>query len=170
MTARGTVYQEKCIESWSFEILMIKIVTFFVKFPSCRSRERIRCLKTRFGKQLSSFLPHQEERANKNGEKKKGSSEGETFNNLECAAANDSVRLVHADSRSELVCCKALGANGGSGTITKCRRLFHRERAMVVFACCELRIPQGLEVPRRYYLAPMVHSELFYAIHSIVAA
>lgn len=31
---------------------------------------------------------------------------------------DDSARLVHADSESELGCCKVLGANGGSETIT----------------------------------------------------
>lgn len=33
-------------------------------------------------------------------------------------AVDDSARLVHADSESELGCCKVLGANGGSETIT----------------------------------------------------
>lgn len=46
-------------------------------------------------------------------------------------AVDDSARLIHADSESELGCCKVLGANGGSETITNAGDYCIHEHACV---------------------------------------
>lgn len=123
---------------------------------------------------LSSFLPHQEERVTKR-EKKLGrrGSMGKkgTKGSLLLATWSACRRMTVLDLFMRIL--KANSAAKHSALMAEARRL----QMQAIYSVASERwflfawgVPQELQVPKRYYLASMVHSELFFAIHSIVAA